>query len=689
MKDFTQIFIRWIRFKNIYNNYSLESIISEMEQILNIRLFEFDLNDLSGEIERKKATIISDQIMNLRNSEEFQRLNQRYGKGVPAALLGHKNYMRFMDLLGLSNFENSDFKMFTSYSGKKGGKGDSHYNDFTNVYEKLNGLANIICSSDRYSKSIRKSPLNQGQNYEVYHWCTIYPKGLREHLEKKFGHVVFVDENGVNYHINGIREYINQKDLIQLSKETLRNFPLNQYDTLFEMALDIAEEITRKNYILENMGREIELTDKITLLKFKKQIILQGPPGTGKTRLAMQLAQAITGISNDDLSKSEQVEIVQFHPSFSYEDLVEGLKASTKGDMVVYQPENGVFKNFCLKALVAAISPQENTSLEDASFDVIFDKYVETLQSKIDRVFTKTKNNSELILVSANKNSIIVKYRFRDRLNETPGMRPFTISKQKLKKVVEKEINPENVSNITTELKPIVGHIAGVLFGVYRDLYAFMKGNEIALDDVQIEDYDFQTAFDEYWEQKENINFDNVKPFVFIIDEMNRANLSTVFGELISLMEDGKRIGADEAMSLKLPYSNDDFGIPKNLLIIGTMNTADRSVSQIDYAIRRRFAFVDVLPQNLTHDGSIEFDGELFVAVSRLFEDENGEHSKFLSPEFKPKEVQLGHSYFIKKNGEMKMRLDYEIKPILFEYIRDGILRETARTVIMDLKCSE
>jgi 5-methylcytosine-specific restriction protein B len=434
---------------------------------------------------------------------------------------------------------------------------------------------------------------------------------------------------------------------------------------------------------------EEKLNQTVNLLKFKKQIILQGPPGTGKTRMAMQLAQAITGISKDELSKSEQVEIVQFHPSFSYEDLVEGLKASTKGDMVVYQPENGVFKNFCLRALVAAITPHENSNLEEASFDFIFDKYVETLQSKIDRVFTKTKNNSELILVSATKNSIIVKYRFRDRVNETAGMRPFTISKQKLKKVVEKEINPETVSNITAELKPIVGHIAGVLFGVYRDLYAFMKGNKIALDDVQLEDYDFQSAYDEYWDRKDEINFDNVKPFVFIIDEMNRANLSTVFGELISLMEDGKRIGADEAMSLKLPYSNDDFGIPKNLYIIGTMNTADRSVSQIDYAIRRRFAFVDVLPKNLSDEQDVVFDGALFNEVKKLFLNEEEQQSEFLSPEFKAKEVQLGHSYFINKGGDMSMRLEYEIKPILFEYIRDGILRETARTVIKDLKCSK
>lgn len=432
-----------------------------------------------------------------------------------------------------------------------------------------------------------------------------------------------------------------------------------------------------------------QLSKTVDLLKFKKQIILQGPPGTGKTRLAMQLAQAITGISKNELSKSEQVEVVQFHPSYSYEDLVEGLKASTKGDMVVYQPENGVFKNFCLRALIACLQPEENDELEAASFDSIYNKYVEEIQPLIGQVFSKTKNNSELILESATASGITIRYRFRDRANSTAGVRPFSVSKAKLRRVVDAEINPNDIKNLKAELQPIVGHIAGELFGVYRHLYDFMQKHTISLDEVKTNDYDFQSAIEQYWEQKDNINFDNIKPFVFIIDEMNRANLSTVFGELISLMEDGKRIGADEAMSLKLPYSNDDFGIPKNLYIIGTMNTADRSVSQIDYAIRRRFAFVDVLPKNLSDEQEVVFDGALFNDVKKLFVNNDEQQSEFLSPEFKAKEVQLGHSYFINKGGNMPMRLEYEIKPILFEYIRDGILRETARTVIKDLKCSE
>ena len=107
--------------------------------------------------------------------------------------------------------------------------------------------------------------------------------------------------------------------------------------------------------------------------------------------------------------------------------------------------------------------------------------------------------------------------------------------------------------------------------------------------------------------------------------------------------------------------------LPPNLYIIGTMNTADRSVGHIDYAIRRRFAFVNVLPKDLTSELGDQFDSVLFAKVTDLF-------NTNLSPEFKKEDVQLGHSYFITKNTPIDIRWEYEIKPILLEYIKDGIL---------------
>ena len=156
-----------------------------------------------------------------------------------------------------------------------------------------------------------------------------------------------------------------------------------------------------------------------------------------------------------------------------------------------------------------------------------------------------------------------------------------------------------------------------------------------------------------------------LKNYVLIIDEINRANLSSVLGELIYALE-----YRGEAVESMYEVDGDNkLILPPNLYIIGTMNTADRSVGYIDYAIRRRFAFVDVLPKDLSNEEGINFDSKLFRQVSKLFETN-------LSPEFEKKDVQLGHSYFIDKSyegGSMNIRLEYEIKPILLEYVKDGV----------------
>ncbi|TZF83924.1 AAA domain-containing protein [Pedobacter sp. BS3] len=155
--------------------------------------------------------------------------------------------------------------------------------------------------------------------------------------------------------------------------------------------------------------------------------------------------------------------------------------------------------------------------------------------------------------------------------------------------------------------------------------------------------------------------------YVLIIDEINRANLPSVLGELIYALE-----YRNEPVTSMYEFENErNIILPKNLFIIGTMNTADRSVGHIDYAIRRRFAFVDILP-----DESVianEKAKQLFNDVKILFSDE------FLSPDFKPKDVMIGHSYFLTNDdNELKTKLEFEIKPILREYLKDGIFFEIA-----------
>lgn len=178
------------------------------------------------------------------------------------------------------------------------------------------------------------------------------------------------------------------------------------------------------------------------------------------------------------------------------------------------------------------------------------------------------------------------------------------------------------------------------------------------------------------------------KPYVLIIDEINRANVSKVLGELITLLEKSKRLGGDDEFTVTLPYSGELFGVPDNLYIISTMNTADRSLGYIDYAVRRRFAFMtlesqsDVIRDYYHNEGELmEEEISLFTSVRDLIKDN-------LNSDFDLKDIMIGHSYFLAKSGdEYKLNLEYKIRPLLEEYLRDGIIVDNGemRTAIANI----
>lgn len=163
--------------------------------------------------------------------------------------------------------------------------------------------------------------------------------------------------------------------------------------------------------------------------------------------------------------------------------------------------------------------------------------------------------------------------------------------------------------------------------------------------------------------------------YVLIIDEINRANLPSVLGELIYALE---YRGEPVVSMYEYGNSGREIILPKNLYIIGTMNTADRSVGHIDYAIRRRFAFVDVQPNETIIENQ---------KAKSLFKDVDSLFKEHISPDFQKDDVMIGHSYFlVQDDNKLKIKLDYEIKPILKEYLKDGILLESASEKIEKLK---
>jgi 5-methylcytosine-specific restriction protein B len=179
----------------------------------------------------------------------------------------------------------------------------------------------------------------------------------------------------------------------------------------------------------------------------------------------------------------------------------------------------------------------------------------------------------------------------------------------------------------------------------------------------------------------------NNLPYVLVIDEINRGNVSKIFGELITLIEPDKRAGKASEIKVRLPYSKKPFVVPDNLYIIGTMNTADRSLDTLDYAMRRRFAFVKFKPTVINVEG---FNEELFAMVSKLFISNYDEYcensdiilqpSEYLADDIQPSDVWIGHSYFLMNdengNDRTQLRIQYEIIPILEEYIKDGVFKD-------------
>lgn len=156
------------------------------------------------------------------------------------------------------------------------------------------------------------------------------------------------------------------------------------------------------------------------------------------------------------------------------------------------------------------------------------------------------------------------------------------------------------------------------------------------------------------------------RPVVLIIDEINRGNISKILGELITLLESDKREGTENAISTILPYSGYEFSVPSNLYIIGTMNTTDRSTGAVDYAIRRRFAFVTLTADEKLLEADYPNSISLFRAVWHFIKQHTTETLDM-------DDLMIGHSYFM--TDDLPMAWEYEIRPLLVEYYKDGLLK--------------
>ncbi|WP_304346779.1 McrB family protein [Capnocytophaga leadbetteri] len=398
-------------------------------------------------------------------------------------------------------------------------------------------------------------------------------------------------------------------------------------------------KLEKAQYLLNIMNGNTQAQEDnliIKLLKYKPQIILQGPPGTGKTREAKRIVKALLGLGeNDSLEGNEQFKLIQFHPSYSYEDFVRGIvaKPNEEGNGIVYTAENKILGTFAKEAFNNWHKAQQSTQTlkEDEVFEAFIEHIKEELAQSEDYKYPLTE---AVYLFDADDKRF--KYKGDNWEVHSNGL---NMNYAEIKRIIESGVRDrQGVTKLTTIGGQARQH-ASYFLRIVEKYYEFRENYKPTVDKIPLKNY------------------------VLVIDEINRANLSAVLGELIYALE----YRGEAVQSMYAIDGENNLILPPNLYIIGTMNTADRSVGHIDYAICRRFAFVNILPKDLTNELGDQFESALFAKVTNLF-------NTNLSPEFKKEEVQLGHSYFITKNTPIDIRWEYEIKPILFEYVKDGIL---------------
>ena len=528
--------------------------------------------------------------------------------------------------------------------------------------------------------------------------------------------------------VNGfVKSYGEEIQQIMLNEiKGFKNKPFNlAVQTLFWCMKDYMKEKLDKKMTTEtnNSSKGTWYDDVVRIWERRKNIVLYGAPGTGKTydvpELAVRLCDPSFMVAEpsreeivsryNQLKTEKRIAFTTFHQSLDYEDWIEGLRpVVNENNQVTYEIESGIFKKLCEEAerpvvkdkqvgiadnaVVWKVSlagtgdnPVRSDCMKNSYIRIGWDGYGPVISDETDWSVYNGEGK-QILDAYINKMKIgdIVMSCYSSQTIDAIGV---VVSDYEFE---DKFPNYKRVRRVNWLVKNINENIVEMNDGKTMTLGTVYRLNSITLDNVKsiLEKYDTSSKMEE-----------NDKAYVMVIDELNRGNVSKVFGELITLLEADKRKGRINAESVVLPYSKKGFHIPNNVYLIATMNTADRSLGSLDYAIRRRFAFIAEKPFGLEVEG---FNEDLFEKVSSLFVKNFDEYKESgwdqtmklepadtLSEEYKPEDVWIGHSYFLMQDEEgednTSNRLLYEIIPLLEEYVRDGVLTADAQDVIDEL----
>lgn len=351
-------------------------------------------------------------------------------------------------------------------------------------------------------------------------------------------------------------------------------------------------------------------------VQYAKNLILYGPPGTGKTYNSAIYAVAICDGKKveeltdydavmsryEELKEEGRIAFTTFHQSYGYEEFIEGIAPVIESDAaasdVMYKYKDGVFKEFCKKAAGTESTKKLNQ--------------ITNSNPAVWKVSLKNTGDNEVRTECLENGHIRIGW--DEYGKDVSAITEYTIGG---KNILDAFVNKMQIGDIVVSCYSqttidAIGVITGepewgtygdynrvrkvewIIEGINEDITAINKGKQ--LSDPTIHGLDMtESDIASFIEKIENAQ--NSKPYVFVIDEINRGNISKIFGELITLIEPTKRAGMPEAIDAKLPYTQKAFSVPANVYILGTMNTADRSIALMDTALRRRFQFIEMMPK--------------------------------------------------------------------------------------------